>query len=270
MKQLSTTILFTLLMSMVGTKATAHDFAVANADGVTIYYINNGDNTVSVSCRGTNLNDYANEYSGRVVIPASVNYKGKTYRVTQIGNGAFANCNVTYVYIPNGITQIKTCAFSGCSGLTSIRIPSSMTYIGESAFNYCSGLTYIVFGNTTTTISDDVFDYCENITDVYCYSQEVPAANFDTFGYYDDELCYDHATLHVPKESLAQYHFYSPWASFSNIVAIESTDDVGLPSVNSDGQVCFDILGQPISNPRKGIYIIRQKDGLIKKLNLHH
>ena len=235
MKQLSTTILFTLLMSMVGTKATAHDFAVTNSDGVTIYYIYNGDNTVSVSCRGTNLNDYANEYSGRVVIPASVKYKGKTYRVTQIGNGAFANCNVTYVYIPNGITQIKTCAFSGCSGLTSIRIPSSMTYIGESAFNYCSGLTYIVFGNTTTTISDDVFDYCENITDVYCYSKQVVNADPQFFGIsrYNKNM-----TLHVPFESTYQYGNNHSWQRyFKSVVALKDDDPRMIGDSNGDGDV---------------------------------
>ena len=45
MKQLSTSILLTMLMSMVGIKALAwEDIAVENADGVTIYYnyINDG------------------------------------------------------------------------------------------------------------------------------------------------------------------------------------------------------------------------------------
>ena len=38
MKQISLSILLTLLMSMAGIKAYAYDIAVENADGVTIYY----------------------------------------------------------------------------------------------------------------------------------------------------------------------------------------------------------------------------------------
>ena len=43
MKQSFITILFSVIMSMVGAKALAYDIAVENADGVTIYYnfINN-------------------------------------------------------------------------------------------------------------------------------------------------------------------------------------------------------------------------------------
>ncbi len=43
MKQLNITFLLTMLMSMIGIQAFAHDIEVANADGVTIYYnyINN-------------------------------------------------------------------------------------------------------------------------------------------------------------------------------------------------------------------------------------
>ena len=38
MKKLNFTLLFTALLSMVGTRAIAHDIEVKNADGVTIYY----------------------------------------------------------------------------------------------------------------------------------------------------------------------------------------------------------------------------------------
>ena len=56
MKKLNLTILLTVLLSMVGAKAFAHDIAVNNADGVTIYYVWTNNNTELAVCyRGTSF-----------------------------------------------------------------------------------------------------------------------------------------------------------------------------------------------------------------------
>ena len=60
-------------------------------------------------------------YSGKVVIPESVEHEGAAYSVTSIGWNAFY----------------------GCSGLTSVTIPNSVTSIGDGAFYRCSGLTSV-------------------------------------------------------------------------------------------------------------------------------
>lgn len=143
MKQFRITILLTVLMSMFGVKTFAHDIAVANKDGVTIYYKWINDKTeLRVVCRGSYHDSYSNEYSGDVVIPESVEYEGKTYNVTSIGYAAFRDCDgLTSVTIPNSVTSIDISAFSGCSSLTSMIIPSSVTSIGSSVFYGCSSLT---------------------------------------------------------------------------------------------------------------------------------
>ena len=98
MRHIYITILFTVLMSMTGSKAFAHDIAVENADGKTIYYEWTNNNTeLAVSYRGIKNISYYNEYTGDIVIPE------------------YANCTgLTAIKIPQSVTSIGNAAFSGC------------------------------------------------------------------------------------------------------------------------------------------------------------
>ena len=92
------------------------------------------------------------EYSGDIVIPESITFENSKYSVTSIGYCAFSGCSgLTSVTIPNSVTSIGYCAFSGCSGLTSVTIPNSVTSIGDWAFSYCIGLTSVTIPNSVTS-----------------------------------------------------------------------------------------------------------------------
>ena len=102
MKEIKKLILLGLFL-YVSLGASAYDFSAENTDEVTIYY--NIISSTDLTCEVT-YNDRTH-YIDIVNIPATVTYNSKTYSVTSIGY----------------------CAFSGCSGLTSIEIPNSVTSI---------------------------------------------------------------------------------------------------------------------------------------------
>ena len=162
------TFLLTLLLSMAGITAAAHDIAVANKDGKTIYYVwTNNKTALAVSYQGTISNSDFNDYSGNVVIPESVTYNGATYPVTSIGDRAFCYCSgLTSVTIPNSVTSIGQSAFEGCSELTGVNIPDSVTSIGAYAFLDCSGLTSLTISNSVTNLRSEVFAGCSSLTSV--------------------------------------------------------------------------------------------------------
>ena len=86
-----------------------------------------------------------------VVIPATVEYYKKVYKVTSIGKSAFEGCKVLEsIVIPNNVVSIGDTAFTRCESLTSIEIPQSVTRIHERAFLFCKSLSSIKVdpGNT--------------------------------------------------------------------------------------------------------------------------
>ena len=59
----------------------------------------------------------------------------------QINNGAFSECAVEELDIPDGCTTIMAGAFYRARSMRRIRIPASVTRISESAFDECPELT---------------------------------------------------------------------------------------------------------------------------------
>ena len=117
---------------------------------------------------------YYCEYKGNIVIPANVDFSGKTYTVTRIGNNAFAtntwalrntqsniydgitDMNLKSIVIPETVVEIGSAAFQRCKALTRIVLPSSLISIGNNAFEGCT-FYLLKIPSTVTSIGETPF-----------------------------------------------------------------------------------------------------------------
>lgn len=129
----------------------------------------------------------AQNYSGSVTIPASVNVNGQDYLVTAIGENAFA-----------GVYDNSSSPFGKSSASASI-----------------SSITSITIGENVTSIEDYAFVNCANLVSITCLNPNVVAINATVFDGVDQSNC----SLTVPSNSLATYKAAAVWKDFSPLTA---------------------------------------------------
>ena len=113
-----------LLALMMSTAAIAEEVYDFDVDGIYYKILENG-NEVSVTYKtyyySSHTAHYESDYTGDVVIPATVTFNGKTFQVTEIGDHAFyQRGSVTSVTIPSSIAVIRYDAFGYCFGLEKV------------------------------------------------------------------------------------------------------------------------------------------------------
>ena len=153
----------TLLFSCLSLAIFANSVCI---DG--LYYVLDKDNlTAKVTYKSQKGYSYNEGWDiSEAVIPETVTYKKKTYRITLIGGNAFAYCkNLTSVSIPNSVNRIGRYAFYGCENLRSVSIPNSVTSIGAYAISNCKSLTSVSIPNSVTSIEEGAFR-CSGLTSI--------------------------------------------------------------------------------------------------------
>lgn len=78
-----------------------------------------------------------------LVVPATIQYEGKSYDVTAIESEAFMDNPWLYSVTAPYISAINSSAFMGCTGLVIVKIKDDINYIGANAFQNCPQLTTV-------------------------------------------------------------------------------------------------------------------------------
>lgn len=95
----------------------------------------------TVTIMGYNYKTRNNQESS-LVIPSTVMKDDVVYKITKIGDHAFADNKLTSIVIPDGVTEIGMAAFQG-NYVTSIVIPDSVVRVRKQAFclNHLTSIT---------------------------------------------------------------------------------------------------------------------------------
>ncbi len=111
-------------------------------------------------CSAVGIN--SSHTGGIVQIPSYIDIGGEKYRVTEIGDCAFAyKNNINAVLISEGILKIGRAAFYGCTALTDVQTPSTLVEIDDEAFRGCSALSTFYLSGGVRRIGGDAFTYCD-------------------------------------------------------------------------------------------------------------
>lgn len=175
-----------LALSAIVPAAEAYDF---KAGGV-YYNISQDGRRATVTYSSLEANDY----TGNVVIPATVIYNGAELKVREIGDFAFVNCpGIKSVSISESVVMIGQQAFSHCTGITSLTLPPNLNSLGDYALEYCSGLTSINIPQYVETLGDGVFLLCTKLKAINVAEENTKFRSIDGVLYTADKavlMCY--------------------------------------------------------------------------------
>ena len=189
MKQIFT--LFLSLFISVQILASDYDFWIGN-----FYYkiISESERTVELVKNPDGCFYSSGGYSGRIVIPDSVEYEGIYYKVTSFGSEVFENSviGITFpstlriikescfsgatiqslLYLPNSLETIETYGFR-CAGIEKIYIPASVKNIECAAFVSANLDSIIVDTVNQYYKSVDGVLYTKDVTQLLCFPMSI-------------------------------------------------------------------------------------------------
>jgi hypothetical protein len=96
----------------------------------------------------------------RLIIPDT--YEGKPVTAIKM-KGFIGSKNIKYVYIPDGIKEIRAEAFYDCPNLEEVIFPESLEIIKENAFTNCDSLREITVRGDVVALRGNVFSMCDGL-----------------------------------------------------------------------------------------------------------
>ncbi len=165
--------------------------------------------------------------------------------------------NVTKITLPDSITEINYCAFSGFTKLEEISIPAGVEYIGWRAFENCSALRKITLPEGLEEIGEEAFLNCISLEEFNIPSSVVSinGSAFDNTAFYNNAFNREDGALYRDGVLIAAEGISGKYSvkEGTRLIAMDSFRDcdylyqLTLPAslryISADSSVAFDALG---------------------------
>lgn len=191
--------------------------------------------------------------------------------IATIAGYAFSNCESLKSVKLKNVSTISTYAFGGCFALESITLEGLTTAIGREAFKNCVALNSITLPESVTTLERGTFSGCTNLSKIICKATVPPTAVYNSSSTYNNtfyEVNTSECILYVPKGTVEDYKTAEGWKEFTHIE--ELSDEPTSINVIGTGEAAeverYTVDGMRISQPQKGINIVKMSDGTVKKV----
>ena len=174
----------------------------------------------------------------------------------------YRNTSLRTVTITDAETEIPANEFYGCTNLKNVTIGNSVTSIGNYAFSGCSSLAQFEFGAAVENIGAEAFSDCTAMTKIISHATTPPVCGAQALDDINKWAC----TLSVPEGYLSAYQQADQWKDFffinDDVSGIDALPANGLPQAKD----YYDLNGKRVSQPLRGLNILRMSDGTIKKV----
>ena len=144
---------------------------------VSILFLSSGFTAATVGATIDALKDYdyqaedgkliINKYNGTdtsIRLNSSYSSGSSEYLLSEIGEYAFQNSEITDVYLPNGLTALQEGAFYNCDSLSTAAVPKTVKKLGAYAFDDCNNLKKVIIYSPDCEIGDSAIGYYVVIT----------------------------------------------------------------------------------------------------------
>ena len=169
------------------------------------------------------------------------------------------------------VSSVMPYAFFGCTKLASATI-NVRDSVEHNAFHNVSALKTLVLGNDIDALGNEAFLGCK-FDSIYSAALIPPTCGVNTFKDADKAKC----KLQVAAGALDSYKAADTWKDFVKIAqdAEENSDirgDIDVDAIETakaeglDIKEIFDTNGRRLSQPRRGINLLRMSDGSIRKV----
>lgn len=222
----------------------------------------------------------------KITIPANVEFsQSKIYG--NVLTGTFQLCEDLESVVIDGIEEIHSKMFMGCSklkniswgnciktigsyaffncGMTKLSLPEGVNIIGYGCFCNCP-LKSVVIPSSVTSIGESAFSTDELTTVIPLFVENIPDAGTSNYNAFSYNTLINNATLYVPEGTVDKYKSTIGWKDF---VWIEEGTPSGIAGVKTnDGKTevsRYTLDGKKLYEPQKGINIIKMSDGTTKK-----